>query len=65
MAGLTSRSYTTTSAFRRASSPFRVSRPGSPGPAPTRITFPGMSTPPFISSRQGDGQRLALRLRGR
>ena len=46
MAGLTRRSYTTTSALSRASSPLRVSRPGSPGPAPTSVTFPGMFRPP-------------------
>ena len=35
-AGLTRRSYTTTSALRSTSSPRTVTRPGSPGPAPTR-----------------------------
>ena len=46
MAGLTRRSYTTTSAPARASRPFKVSRPGSPGPAPTSVTFPPMMPPP-------------------
>ncbi len=37
-AGLTRRSWSTTSARARSIAPRRVSRPGSPGPAPTRYT---------------------------
>src|SRR5690349_16683239 len=35
----------TTSARARQSRPLRVSSPGSPGPAPTRYTVPGIAVP--------------------
>src|SRR5690606_21835183 len=41
-AGLTRRAWTTTSACRNRLQARRVSSPGSPGPAPTRATSPGV-----------------------
>src|SRR2546430_6413956 len=43
--GCTRRSYTTTSARASSSAPRTVSRPGSPGPAPTRYTVMCLLSP--------------------
>ena len=54
--GLTRRSYRITSACRSARTALRVSRPGSPGPAPTSATLPGVR----VRRLAGGGGSLAM-----
>ena len=54
-AGSMSRSYTTTSAWDRASLPRRVRSPGSPGPAPTNVTVPTVTAGPSLLRFAGSG----------